>query len=210
MTESSASGEPGATSQELAARAEAERRTGRPEAARDLAQAAVDHAAPHPCAHAAFVLALIDCGDLVSAHRALERAYAAFGGTVGGEQQAPEPSPEPALGALGDEELENAFEVAEAQADEMHDANHVAAAALEVVEDGAPEGVNLAAPDSPFATETVAALLERQGQRGRADDVRSALRMRGRFREQRLDEARREQVLAKLSRWLDNLRRRTA
>jgi hypothetical protein len=53
-------------------------------------------------------------------------------------------------------------------------------------------------------------LLERQGQRERADEVRTAARLRGQFREQRLDEARREKVVATLTRWLDNLRRRTA
>jgi hypothetical protein len=200
----------------LAARAERERRAGRPEQARELAQQALAAGAAHPAARIAEVLALIDCGDLVSAHRALERAYLALGGAL---DAAPETPAEPvglgdaeplALAAIADTELDDAFESAEAQRDEMHDANHVAAAALERVEDGEPEGVDLADADSPFATETVASLLESQGQRERADEVRSAARQRGQFREQRLDEARRERVVATLSRWLDNLRRRTA
>jgi hypothetical protein len=196
-------------SAELAAQAERERRAGRPERARELAQAALDCAAPHPAARIAHVLALVDCGDLVSAHRALEAAYAAFGGELATGDDAHEPAPAP-LAALADDELEDAFETAEAERDEMHDANHVAAAALELIEDGVPEGVDLTSARSPFATETVASLLERQGQRERADEVRSAARARGQFREQRLDEARRERVVATLSRWLDNLRRRTA
>lgn len=192
----------------LAARAERERRVGEPERARELAQAALGSAAPHPAARIAHVLALIDCGDLVGAHRALEAAYDAFGGEIAAAEV--DASASPALAALGDDELEYAFETAEAQADEMHDANHVAAATLERVEEGAPEGVDLTSAQSPFATETIASLLEQQGQRQRADQVRTAARTRGQFREQRLDEARREHVVATLSRWLENLRRRTA
>lgn len=203
-------GEHDLSSHALAARAEAERRAGRPEVARDLAQAAVEHPAPHAAAHVAYVLALVDCGDLVSAHRALERAYAEFGGDIedaAGEARDAQGQP---LAAFGDHELEDAFEAAEAQPDEMHDANHVAAAALEHVEGGSPEGVDLAGSESPFATETVAALLERQGHGERAHEVRNAARLRGRFRDQRMDEAHRERVVATLLRWLDNLRRRTA
>ena len=191
----------------LAARAERERRDGEPERARELAQAALETGAAHPAARIAHVLALIDCGDLLSAHRALEDVYDALGGEVAEVEVAAAAVP---LAALADDELDDAFEAAEAQRDEMHDANHVAAAALELVEDGAPEGVDLTSEESPFATETVATLLEQQGQRVQADRVRSAARARGQFREQRLDEARRDQVVATLSRWLENLRRRTA
>jgi hypothetical protein len=195
----------------LASRAERERRIGQPERARDLAQAAVEAHATHPPARIAHVLALIDCGDLLSAHRALEEAYDALGGEIAELETPTSVAAAPsALAALDDDELEHAFEAAEAQPDEMHDANHVAAAALERVEDGVPEGVDLTSEESPFATETVASLLELQGQRQRANQVRSAARSRGQFREQRLDDVRRERVVATLSRWLDNLRRRTA
>ncbi len=204
-----------ADSAALAARAEGERRAGRPERARELAEAALETSAPHAAARVAHVLALIDCGDLVGAHRALERTYLAFGGTLADEADGSDGEPrglgDPApLAALADDELENAFDAAEAQPDEMRDANHVAAAALELIEDGVPEGVDLTTAESPFATETIANLLESQGQRERASEVRSAARMRGQFREARLDEVRRERVVATLSRWLDNLRRRTA
>lgn len=191
-----------AESRSLAAQAEDERRAGRPEAAREFAEAALETEAPHPAAHVAYVLALIDSGDLVTAHRALERAYVALGGEL--------LTPEAPLAKLGEDELESAFENAEAQADEMHDANDVAAAALQLVEDGDPEGVDLASEASPFATETVASLLENQGQDARAEEVRDAARRRGQFREVRMDEARRERVVATLGRWLENLRRRTA
>jgi len=200
----------------FSAQAEAERRAGRPERARSLAEAALAHATPHPSAHAAYVLALIDSGDLVGAHRALEGAFLALGGEL--IEQSDEHAAEnwdrgaapAALATLADEELETAFEAAESQPDEMHDANQVAAAALELVEDGTPEGVDLTSTDSPFATETVASLLEKQGRGARAGEVRNAVRARGQLREVRLDEGRRERVVATLTRWLDNLRRRTA
>lgn len=194
----------------LAARAECARRSGDAERARVLAQLALETGDPHPAARIAHVLALIDSGDLVSAHRALEAAYEALGGELAEPEPAALEPPAAELSALGDDELEDAFEAAEAEPGEMHDANQVAAAALERVEGGTPEGVDLSSSESPFATETVASLLERQGQRQRADEVRSAVRARGQFREQRLDEARRERVVATLSRWLENLRRRTA
>jgi hypothetical protein len=190
-------------SRTLAAQAEDERRAGRPENAREFAQAALETESPHPAAHVAYVLALIDSGDLVTAHRALEGAYVALGGELLSAPEAP-------LAKLADDELESAFENAEAQADEMHDANDVAAAALQLVEDGDPEGVDLASEASPFATETVASLLENQGQSARAEEVRVAARRRGRFRDVRMEEARRERVVATLGRWLENLRRRTA
>jgi hypothetical protein len=205
--------DPHAESFALAARAERERRVGEPERARELAEEAMRVREPHPAARVAYVLALIDCGDLLTAHRALEDAYDALGGEVAELERQAElveaPAPD-ALATLGDGDLDDAFEAAEAQRDEMHDANDVAAAALERIEDGVPEGVDPTFASSPFATETVASLLERQGQPQRAERVRSAARARGQFREQRLDEARREEVVATLSRWLENLRRRTA
>lgn len=192
-----------AESRALAAQAEEERRAGRPELAREFAEAALETEAPHPAAHVAYVLALVDSGDLVTAHRALERAYSALGGEL-------QSAPEAPLATLGEDELDSAFESAEAQADQMHDANDVAAAALRLIEDGDPEGLDLASEASPFATETVASLLETQGQNARAEEVRDAARRRGQFREVRMDEARRERVVATLGRWLENLRRRTA
>lgn len=187
----------------LASEAEGERRAGRLEQARALADAALRADSRHPTAYVVHALVLIDSGDLVAAHRGLEAAFESLGGELRVDAL-------PEGGPLADAELESAFEQAESDVSEMQDANHVAAAALRLVERGEPEGIDLAAPDSPFATETVAELLEHQGQSERARDVRSAARARGRFREAKLDEAQRERVVATLSRWLENLRRRTA
>ncbi len=144
-------------------------------------------------------LSLFDRGDLLGARRELEALA---------RMLAPEPAAE--LETIGDSELESAFDAAEAQPGEMVDANDVAEVALRLVEEGAPEGVDLAAQDSPFATETVAGLLESQGHAERARDVRSRLRERRAPSESGLSAAQRAHTLATLSRWLTNLRRRTA
>ena len=208
-------GEIAGTARDFAARAEAERRAGRLESARGIAEAGVAAQPANAPGQVTLALVLIDSGDLVSAHRALERAFEALGGVVVEAVVAAEPAvatsgQRAAFATLADSELENAFDAAEAQPDEMIDANHMAAAALRLVEDGEPEGVDLASEQSPFATETVAGLLERQGHATRAADVRSAARERGRRQGSRIDDAQRERVVATLSRWLENLRRRTA
>ena len=82
----------------------------------------------------------------------------------------------------------------------------MAEAALRSVEAGRPEGVvDLSEPESPFATETVATLLERQGDAGRARAIRRNL---GSEPELGLDDPEtRQQWVGTLERWLDNLRR---
>ena len=156
-------------------------------------------------------LALFDRGDLLGARRELEglaRMLAPAAPVL--EEAAPASAASAALATIGDSELESAFEEAEAQPGEMVDANSFAEVALRLVEEGAPEGVDLAAQDSPFATETVAGLLESQGHAERAREVRSRVRERRPPREHSLTPAQRAQTLATLSRWLTNLRRRTA
>jgi hypothetical protein len=105
---------------------------------------------------------------------------------------------------LAEAELESAFEDASAEPEKMVDANDLAAAAVRAVEREA-EKVSFATPDSPFATETVAGLLERQGHAGRARAVRDAISQRPRAEEHGSDE--RGRVIQTLERWLENLRR---
>jgi len=96
-------------------------------------------------------------------------------------------------GEVGDGELDSAFEAARSERDEMLGADDVAHAALASLSfedeaddpagpacegslelaDGGP--VALPSPGSPFATETVAELLERQGHRHDAERIRAAL-----------------------------------
>ena len=153
-------------------------------------------------------LALFDRGDLLGARRELEGLARMLAPSTPALEEGAHASA--SLATIGDSELESAFEEAEAQPGEMVDANSVAEVALRLVEEGAPEGVDLAAQDSPFATETVAGLLESQGHAERAQEVRSRVRERRAPREHTLTPAQRAQTLATLSRWLTNLRRRTA
>jgi tetratricopeptide (TPR) repeat protein len=189
--------------------AEANRRAGRLDEAERVAREGVLRRPELVSGRVALALALLDLGRTEEARAELERAlqevpdhplalasFARAGGT--------------ALESLADDEIEGAFAEAEAAVGEMVDANEVAAEALRAADLDAPEGVFPAEPDSPFATQTVAGLLERQGHRAEADALRQELSRRTdpeRLAPAPLAEAQRERVIATLERWLDNLRR---
>jgi hypothetical protein len=191
--------------------AEAERRAGRPEQARRLAEAGLVEEPYELSGRLVLALACLDLLDFESARFALEPAVASWSldvpqplalGSDEGEPFAVQSDP---LADLAESEFERAFDHAEAEPAEVWTTNRVAEAALRAVERGEPEGVRLHEPDSPFATETVAHLLERQGDPGRARAIRRAL----------TDEAAaaalapdaRKRWVSTLERWLDNLRR---
>ena len=156
-------------------------------------------------------LACLDLLDFESARHALEPAVAGWSlnapqplalGSDQGEPFAVQSDP---LADLAENELERAFDHAEAEPAEVWTTNRVAEAALRAIERGEPEGVRLDEPDSPFATETVAHLLESQGDSGRARAIRRALT--GEVAEAELSPGERKRWVATLERWLDNLRR---
>lgn len=193
--------------------AEARRRAGHPEQARRLAEAGLVEE-PHDVAgRAVLALACLDVGDLDGARRALEPAVAPLAVAARQPIEAPpalddEPfavQSDP-LEDLAENELERAFEHAESEAVEVWTTNRVAEAALRSVEGGRPEGVaGLAEPSSPFATETVASLLERQGDADAARAIRESLELE--VRSARDVPELRERWIGTLERWLDNLRR---
>lgn len=111
-----------------------------------------------------------------------------------------------ALAAIDELEVEDAFEAAETRTDEMHNANHLAEAALHAVESGAPEGVWTPETASPFATQTVADLLEQQGHEETARDLREELLASG-THDGAAAYQDRQRTVATLERWLGNLRR---
>jgi hypothetical protein len=88
------------------------------------------------------------------------------------------------------------------------DANEVAARALRAADLDEPEDVFRDDAPSPFATRTVADLLERQGHPADAEALRRQL---SQGREEPVlslpGEERRETLIATLERWLENLRR---
>jgi predicted Zn-dependent protease len=197
----------------FAALAEANRRAGRLDEAERVAREGLRRRPDQLAGRVALALALLDRSRLDEARAELERvldgapdhpvALAALreSGGVGPE----------ALQALEEDEIEGAFAEAEAAVGEMVDANDLAAQALRAADLEEPEGVLAAELEAPFATRTVAALLERQGHASeaaalrrelerRGDDPKPALRAAGR-------DPRTEHLIATLERWLDNLRR---
>ena len=204
-------GQPGEAA-EFAREAEARRRAGHPEQARRLAEAGLMDE-PHDFAgRAVLALACLDVGDLSGARRALEPAVARLASAAREPIEVDPPLDEPfnvqsdPLEDLAENELENAFAEVASDSVEVWTTNRVAEAALRSVEEGVPEGVDeLTDPRSPFATETVATLLERQGDPDRARAIRESLELEVQAASELPDE--RRHWIGTLERWLDNLRR---
>jgi tetratricopeptide (TPR) repeat protein len=191
--------------------AEAHRRAGRAEVALKIAEEGLRHQPELVAGHMALALALLDLGRTEELRSRLSRVLEAvpdhaLASRLQGELPARPAAPAHPLAGLDEVELEDAFEDAEADREEMIDANHVAAATLRAVEEGSPEGVFAPRAGSPFATETVAGLLEEQGHVEGARAIRRALAPEQ--PDPQLEERGRERVVATLERWLENLRRR--
>jgi tetratricopeptide (TPR) repeat protein len=175
-----------------AALAEAQRRAGRPAEAERLARSGLARDPRSPRLRIALALALLDQRRADAAREELERALSAA-------------SELPA--ELSEQELEAAFERAEPEAEQMIDADRVAEQALREAELGPADEISpRGAADSPFATRTMAELLERQGDRAGAQRIRSRLE---RTREAPADAGAKDprgRVVRELERWLANLR----
>ena len=121
----------------------------------------------------------------------------------------PESAPPPAAAAapvITDDELEQAFAGAEPETDQMRHADDVAQQAI-LQADLALEADGEMAPDEVgdnFSTETMAQLLERQGDAHGADRIRAALEAHEASPAAR--RSGRQNVVATLERWLDNIR----
>ncbi len=197
----------------VACDAETLRRAGNPGEARKIADEALRDDET-PALRVAHGLALLDLGEARAARDELERAFALLEGFTGESAAEAEAEAEPeasvfhpavpqgqSLDAIADSELEDAFLEAESRPDEMWSANRLAEAALSQIEEGVPEGVPLA-PDSPFATATVAGLLEEQGHSDEAQALREAIATDGGS----AWSGDRARVMATLERWLHELR----
>jgi len=195
-------GDPGAAA--FPALAEANRRAGRLDEAERVAREGLRRKPEQLAGRVALALALLDLGRAAEARRELERvladvpdhplARAAYGASS---------ELEDSLDELEDRELDGAFASAEPDLDEMVDANELAARALRAADLDAPEGFVPGAA-SPFATRTVAELLEQQGH---GAEAAALLRTLSHPEDGGPDADERERVLATLERWLDNLRR---
>ncbi len=191
--------------------AEAARRAGRPEQARRLAEAGLVEEPYELAGRIVLALACLDLGDASGARRALEPGAASVS-SIAPEPLVLEPGEDEPfhvqsdpLADLAENELEHAFERAESEPVEAWTTNRVAEAALHAVEEGEPEGVRTEPSASPFATETVAGLYERQGDPERARAIRRSLRGEAEAGAAAPDE--RKRWVGTLERWLDNLRR---
>lgn len=203
--------------------AEANRRAGRLKEAERVARDGLRHAPESQAGRVALALALLDLGQAEDARSELGRVLESVPDhPVAGPAFASQASgggASEALSDIADAELDDAFAEAESQRDEMMDANRVAAAAVAAAALDEPEGVLPSAADSPFATETMASLLDEQGHPDDARAVRHQLAGREvepGFQETRASEPSPEsglgdeirvRVIATLERWLENLRR---
>jgi hypothetical protein len=162
--------------------AESARRSGRPAEAERIARRHLDADPGSLRARVALALALLDQRRVDAAHIELVQGL-------------------DASGELTEGELEDAFEAAEPDADQLVDANRVAEQALQEAELGPTDEI---APQGPFATRTMAELLERQGDREGAARIRSKLEPARRAAPSPASERRRS-VVRELERWLSNL-----
>lgn len=207
--------------------AEAHRRAGRPEEAEKVARDGLRHRPDFVAGRVALSLALLDLGRVDEARTELRRVldlvpeHVLAAGAFDSTTDSPEPqraegsaSTGP-LSDLAEDEIESAFDGAEAQADEMFSANRVVEAAVRDIDKDEPEGVSAFDEGSPFATPTVADLLERQN---RGEEARALRESLGRSAASESHTAEggvalrgahedRARVLATLERWLENLRR---
>jgi hypothetical protein len=183
----------------LASLAEGQRRAGALEYALRLATDALAHDPGDVAARATAALAALELGRDADVRSLLEALI---------------PAVEPlGVGAIEDEELDDAFAEAEPEAAAMRDANDLAYDAMRAAALDAPEGVAIVASDSPFQTRTMAALLERQGDAVAASTIRSALANRERAEIRGSMQGggrRRADRIRVLERWLERTRRGTA
>lgn len=180
--------------------AEGRRRAGDPEAALRLAREALADDPGALDARATALLALLDLGREAELRSELE-SLAALPAADEAYEEVEEALPLDDV--LADDELEQAFAEATPEADAMHDANEVAFEAMRAVELDLPEL-------APFQTQTMAALLERQGDHEGARAIREALERSAPRTSARGGERRRDDRIRTLERWLERTRRGTA
>jgi hypothetical protein len=260
--------DPGAP--EFPALAEALRRSGFPDRARDVALAGLESAPSRLAGRVALALAQMDLGapglgrrelecvldEMLEPYRLEVEPEAALTPVdPESEPNASEISPAesagrtPALASLGEHEIDAAFDEAESRAEEMYSPNTMAERVLDAE---APVIAHLAdevddefetgeagdgdddfdfASSQTFTTRTMAGLLERQGDRGRAESIRSVIDGTGGEKAHesvsqmdaaeapetvseraphKANAAERARVLATLERWLHNLGRGVA
>jgi len=190
--------------------AEALRREGRAAEAERVARQGLEREPESAEGSASLALALLDQGREQEARRVLEaRIVEAF--VEVGPPRIPVPATPDAEkvfdGSLTEREFERVFAAAETDREQLIDADRVAEEALHRAH---PEPVDeiAASKGSPFATHTVANILESQGDPQAASLVRASLqRGDGGGAAPAARGGDRRRTIAKLGQWLENLRR---
>ena len=194
----------------IAAIAEARRRAGDADGALRLAEQGLVAQPQLVAARVARALALLDLERSGEARLELTRVLEAVPDHPIAQSAQAILGAEEALPELAEAELDHALALAEPETDQMHSADSFAVAAIqaaELEEEPVEPGLVPFEPvaDSPYATATVAGLLEDQGHGHQAAAIRRGLEAP----ETVPSEEDRGSVLPTLERWLDTLRRRT-
>jgi hypothetical protein len=185
---------------EFAMLAEGHRRAGMMDEAEQMARSGLDE---HPdCAEGALVMALVLLDQ--SRDEEARRVIADWADTnLGVEVTDESVSGEAFATEVSDGEVEIAFESAETDRDEVIDADSIAQQAVSETEfDPTDEFVS---PDSSFATRTVADLLENQGDKQRASQIRAMMDSSESDTEVKTQN-RNARKIERLERWLVNIR----
>jgi tetratricopeptide (TPR) repeat protein len=180
-----------AANQDAAALAESHRRAGRAEEAERVARRGLERDPRSLRLSMALALALLD----------QRRPDAAYGELVQALAHSAEPAAE-----VSEQELEDAFAQAEPDAEQVIDADRVAARALREAELGPADEIAPPGGPSVFTTRTMAELLERQGDREGAARIRSRLERPHAQGPATPASDRRRRIVGELERWLANLR----
>lgn len=212
----------------FAALAEAYRRAGRLAESEEVARQGLEHKPDGREGRLVLALTLLDQGRVDQARNELERLARPV--LVGHDVRVPARAREP----LSESELDDAFARAETDTDELIDPNRVAEEAVAHVDAGASDGLDEGADDAgasdalgegaddglepPFATATMAQLLEAQGDERGARRIRSSLEAGhpetpsasppdpAAAAPAAREESRRARQIATLERWLAKLR----
>ncbi len=184
--------------------AEALRRGGRGAEAERRAREGLDLIPANSEGRLVLGLILLDQGRVGEARQVLESGIGEAIPAL--ESQVPAPEKEAPLDGLTDPELDRAFEDAETDRDQLIDADRVAEAALHRADSASLDEI---APSgkSPFATQTVADLLEQQGDSEGARQLRRSLGQGQGADSSVMASASGQVSIATLERWLGNLRR---
>lgn len=189
----------------LPALAEVHRRAGRPDEAEQVARRGLEFEPERADARVVLALALLDQGRSDAARSVLEPLASALLSRHGLEgSDVPPPVVEPEAedeDGFSDAELDQAFDGARPEREHMIDADSVAQQAIRSADRELAREFGLE-HESPFATHTVADLLESQGDPDGARQIRQSLAPRA-----TPELHGREALISELERWIVNLRR---